>query len=169
VRYARRIGRPVVLVYPDGTVDPGARPAFLVSDYAPARPVSVFLARDPRNDGYRFPVEAVLLETLPASNRAGGSGTATARPGLGRSTSDPQRYREFASRKAMGRAGFTPVGPYRVCDSWDDYRYPWHLPGEQGQIDTLAPLPRLETKPEIDLTREREAAGLVSEPVVASN
>ncbi len=139
VRYARRVGRPVVLVYPDGTIDPGARPAFLAVDRGAADPVSVFLTRDPRADGHRFPVAPVLLETLPASNRAGSSGTATARPCLGRATAGPHWFREFASRRALLRAGFAEVGRYRVCDSWDDYRDPWHTPATDvgGETDGL--------------------------------
>ena len=133
VRYARRVGRPVVLLYPDGTVDPGARPVFLAVDRRAAQPVSVFVTRDPRADGHRFPVVCVLLETLPASNRAGSAGTATARPCLGRSTSGTPWFREFASRKALLQAGFVAVGLYRVCDSWDDYLDPWQArPADAG-------------------------------------
>jgi hypothetical protein len=132
IRYARRIGRPVVLVYPDGTVHPGPRPYFLVTDPSPVRPVAVFLNRDPRRDGHRLDVTPVWLETLPPQNRAGGAGTASARPCLGRSTAGPVRYREFESRAALGRSGYAPAGRYRVCDSWDDYRDPWHKPAEPG-------------------------------------
>lgn len=145
VRHARRIGRPVVLVYPDGTVDPGPRPYFLVIDPTPVRPVLVFLARDPRADGlHLLDVTPVLLETLPVANRAGGAGTATARPVLGRSTAGPLRYREFTSRKALARAGFAPAGRFRVCDSWDDYKYPWPAPAV-GSGETEAPVLQAET------------------------
>jgi hypothetical protein len=157
VRYARRVGRPVVLIYPNGTTDPGARPVFLAVDRGAAEPVSVFVTRDPRADGFRFPVVPVLLETLPASNRAGGSGTATARPCLGRSTSGAHWFREFASRKALARAGFVAVGLYRVCDAWDDYVDPWQTRAADAGGETDGPLHQARTD-QMELPRPEAAA-----------
>lgn len=145
VRYARRVGRPVVLLYPDGTVDPGARTVFLAVDHGSAEPISVFVTRDPRVDGYRFPVTPVRLETLPASNRGGSAGTATARPCLGRSTAGPPWFREFPSHKALVRSGFEAVGLYRVCDSWDDYLDPWQTRVHDAGGETDGPLLHAQT------------------------
>jgi hypothetical protein len=50
------------------------------------------------------------------------------RPAVGRSPTDPDRFIEFTSEDAAQREGFEPVGPYRVCEVWDDYLDPWPAP-----------------------------------------
>ncbi len=139
VRYARRVGKMVIIILPDGTMEVGGREYYMTPVSNGRQSVSVFLCHDPRPSGYGgLRVTPVLLETLPHSNRLGPDGTATARPLLGRSTQGPLRYREFPSRKALLRAGFVPAGRYRVCDTWDDYHNPWLAQNEGSILDTGA-------------------------------
>lgn len=136
VRYARKSGKPVIVVYPDGEIIAGGREYFLVTDKAAKAPVLVFLCRDPKADGYTtMPSRPAVLETLTLHDRIG-----AARPVLGRSRQDSHQYREFPSGRSLIKAGFAPAGPYRVCDTWDDYHFPW-----LSAPDEVDPLSELET------------------------
>jgi hypothetical protein len=138
IRYARRVGKMVMIVYPDGTVDAGGRNYFMLAHRNGNQMVSVFVCHDPRLAGHvGLDAIPVRLETLPHASRFGHDGPATARPLLGRSIRCPLRYREFPSRKALLKAGFVPVEQYRVCDTWDDYLNPWLTVSEsQSILDT---------------------------------
>lgn len=137
VRYARKCGKPVLVVYPNGEIIAGGREYFLVNDTTPRTPVAVFLCRDPKLDGYTsMPVRPAVLETMTIHDRVG-----AARPVLGRSRQDSHRYREFPDEKSLRRSGFQLVGSYRVCDTWDDYHFPWVSAPEED----LSPLSELET------------------------
>jgi hypothetical protein len=128
VRYARKVGKTIVVVYPDGSLVAGGREHFLVMDGTGEGAVSVFLGRDPRTDGHTVAVRPAVLEELPIQGRKGGA----ARPVLGRCRHDPHRYREFPSQRSLLKAGFAPVGPYRVCETWDDYHFPWTTAPDAG-------------------------------------
>jgi hypothetical protein len=47
---------------------------------------------------------------------------------LGRSVRDPRLYVEFRSEAELLVAGYEPVGPYKVCSTWQDYVAPWSPP-----------------------------------------
>jgi hypothetical protein len=121
IRYARGEGKYVVVVYPDGTVDAGGQLYFLVREGSEQAKVLVFLCRDPKADGYfGMASRQVVLETLPIQDRL-----EAVRPVLGRSPANPQNFREFASSRALRKARYEAAGPYRICDSWEDYHFPW--------------------------------------------
>ncbi|HXD86623.1 MAG TPA: hypothetical protein VN641_09025 [Urbifossiella sp.] len=120
VRYARQIGKPVVVVLPDGVIENGGTTYFLVVDRIGEQKLMVFLAQNPDKDGLGIRARPVVLEPICLDERIGAS-----RPLLGRSRRNPQTYREFPSRTAMAEAGFKPAGLYRICDSWNDYHFPW--------------------------------------------
>jgi hypothetical protein len=138
VRLAREAGKAVVVVYPDGAVAAGGVRHYLVADRDRHPEVLVFLDRVPAADG--FPDVAgrpVVLEPLTPADRARGP---AARPVLGRSAADPDRFREFPSRAELAAEGFVPLGPYRVCDGWADYHFPWSEAPPAAAPSTLAPL-----------------------------
>jgi hypothetical protein len=121
IRYARNAGKYVVVVYPDGTVDAGGQIYFLVREGNEHANVLVFLCRDPKVDGYfGMASRQVVLETLLLQERL-----EAVRPVLGRSPRNPQYYQEFASHRALRKARYEPAGSYRVCDTWEDYHFPW--------------------------------------------
>ncbi len=125
IHYARRAGKQVILVYPDGSVAAGGVLHFLTVDRTGPDPVHVFLIRDPREEGHPdLSARPVSLEFLPPDERTGAPEPVAVRPVLGRSARDPNRYREFRTKAELDRAGFVRVGQYRVCDGWDDYRFP---------------------------------------------
>jgi hypothetical protein len=95
---------------------------YLVLDGPAERPVHVFLAR-----ASRFGARAVHLSLLTA-DESDGRMPAPVRRAIGRSVGNPTWFVEFASADEARRCGFEPVGPYRVCDVWDDYLDPWPVP-----------------------------------------
>ncbi len=123
VRYARSQAKAVVVIYPNGTVDVGGQPFYLVKETQAGETLMVFLCRDPKAEGYPgVSVRPAFLETLPHEDRV-----EAVRPVVGRSKQSAVRYREFPTRRALHHAGFEEVGAYRVCDSWEDYHFPWEL------------------------------------------
>lgn len=121
IRYARTVSRAVVVVYPDGSVASAGRTYWLVVDRSGRSPVAVFVGEAPAAGVL---ADRVVLESLPLADRATGP-LAAARPVLGQSRENSRRFREFPSRRAVAKAGFVPAGPYRVCDTWRDYHFPW--------------------------------------------
>ena len=95
---------------------------YLVIDYQSDRPIHVFLNQHPGRDADNGPrAEPVVLDLLPNRVRHGHAG----RPYLGRSPLAPTLYREFRSEDELAQAQFVPIPHYRVCDTWDDYHFPW--------------------------------------------
>lgn len=133
VRYARSLDKEVVVIYPNGFVDVGGQKYFLVKDKVGNQDLYVFLGRDPYKDGYPgVPARPVILETLTNDDRL-----ETVRPVLGCSDWGSPRYREFPSKKALRQAGFKHIGAYRICDSWEDYHFPWEFmnaPTDESEI-----------------------------------
>ena len=123
IRYARNQSKAVVVIYPNGTVDVGGLQFHLARETQAGANLLIFLCRDPKSEGYPgVPVRPVVLETLPQDERV-----EAVRPVLGRSPHASNRYREFPTRKALRHAGFLEAGGYRICDSWEDYHFPWEI------------------------------------------
>lgn len=120
VRYARQLGKSVIVVLPDGCIENGGSTYYLIIDRLGEQKLMVFLAQNPDVDGLGVRARPVVLEPIRLDERIGAS-----RPLLGRSRRNPHLYREFSSRTAMAEAGFKPAGLYRICDSWNDYHFPW--------------------------------------------
>jgi hypothetical protein len=97
---------------------------YLVLDGPADRPVHVFLAR-PSKLGAR-PVCLTLLSWEERNGSAPIPGPV--RRAIGRSAANPAWFIEFTSADEARRCGFEPIGPYRVCDVWDDYLDPWPVP-----------------------------------------
>lgn len=121
VRYARQVGKSAIVVLPDGTVETGGTQYFLTSDGVGEKKLSVFIGRNPQADRFNgLRAQPVLLELLELDKREGAP-----RPVLGRSKQNARYFREFSSLKLMAKAGFRPAGAYRICDTWQDYHFPW--------------------------------------------
>lgn len=94
--------------------------AFLVIDRSGPEPVHVFLEKDTGLGTAGAPAaEPVTLDLLRGH---------VGRVVLSRSVRDPRLYREFRSDAELLVAGYEPVGPYRVCSTWQDYLAPWSPP-----------------------------------------
>ena len=121
IRHARSLEKLVIIVFPNGTIEVDGQRFYLVKETNDRGNLWVFLSRDPRAEGYEGVGETpIILETLPLPDRR-----EAVRPVIGRSKSSSPRYREFGTIKELRQAGFENLGPYRVCDSWEDYHFPW--------------------------------------------
>ena len=89
-----------------------------------ANGVHVFTQVDPREDGFTGPVDAdVTLEELTDNSSATTDNQTFPLPALGRSRSDPRRFRVFPEVADCQKAGFAAVGPrWENCARWSDHR-----------------------------------------------
>jgi hypothetical protein len=101
----------------------------LLIDVQHGQAIYVFLGRGPRKDAEAPPTQPVHLELLPAPERFGRPGRSV----LGQAGGSRTRFREFATSEELWEAGFLPVASYRVCDTWEDYHFPWRTPTATDQ------------------------------------
>lgn len=110
---------------------------FLVEDRRPGLPNFVFLARDPRKDGYKGKViDDVELDYDLLAISQWPDGAPCPDPQLGRDPANPKHYKVFKYPEELQAAGFELVrrtSPF-VYPSWNDYRR--MLPTPEGIAET---------------------------------
>ena len=106
---------------------------YLVIDRQPERTIHVFLGDNAGLDGSCGPEAApVVLEQLPNALRFSNHG---GQPVVGRAPRSQTWFHEFASEEERDLAGFVAVPHFRVCDTWEDYHFPWGRPTSDQETE----------------------------------